>query len=184
MELNMRSFWLLVCLVFTLGFASGQDYRPKPGETVLALAIEGRGNVYIRLHTREAPNTTAQIVKLARSGFYNGQKFHKVLKSPRPYLVQIGDPASKSDVDGAGAGGSGSTVAYEDSGFSNEAGAVGLAAFRDDKNSGDSQFYMLLDKAAYLDKKYTVFGQVVAGMDVLRKVERGDRLQSATILQG
>jgi len=180
----MRFICLLFCLVLAgLGFA--QDYRPARGETVLRLAIEGRGNVYIRLHTKEAPNTTAHIIQLAKSGFYDGQKFHKVLKSPRPYLVQVGDPASRNqDLDSIGNGGSGNPVAYEESGFSNEAGAVGLAAQRDDKNSGDSQFYMLLDRASFLDRKYTVFGQVVSGMDVLRKVEKGDRLQSVSVLQG
>jgi cyclophilin family peptidyl-prolyl cis-trans isomerase len=60
---------------------------------------------------------------------------------------------------------------------------VGLAAIPGDKNSGDCQFYILLSKARFLDGNYTVFGRVVAGMDVVKKVERGDRITSVSVLR-
>src|SRR5215475_9567626 len=139
----MRATWLLLLLFAVLGFAQAQDYRPKAGETVMRLAVVGRGNIFIKLHTKEAPKTCEQIVRLVRSGFYDGQRFHKVFKSPRPFLVQIGDPTSRAgDLQQVGNGGSGTTVEYEDSGFSNETGAVGLAAPPTNKNGGDCQFYM------------------------------------------
>lgn len=172
---------LLISILAAIGF--GQNYSPKAGETVLRIAVEGRGNVFVKLYLREAPKTCAQILQLVRRGFYNGQRFHKVIKSPRPYLVQIGDPASKGqDLDQAGGGGSGNRVPYEDSGYKNEAGAVGLATVEGDPSSGDSQFYMLLDRASFLDKKYTVFGQVVEGMDILKRIERGDKVTAITVL--
>ncbi len=151
---------------------------------MLRIAIEGRGDIIIKLHTREAPKTTAHIIKLARAGFYDGQRFHKVERSPKPYLAVVGDPQSKVDVDAAniGQGGSGARIPFEDSGFVNEEGSVGLAHNLDDRDSGDSQFYMLLAPAKFLDGDYTVFGKVVMGMDVLQKIKKGDRIVSITVI--
>ncbi|MBS1720312.1 MAG: peptidylprolyl isomerase [Armatimonadetes bacterium] len=180
----MRRIGLLITILLLAVFALAQDYTPAKGEVVLKMVVEGRGNVFIRLYPARAPKTVAAIVKLVKSGFYNKQSFHKVMKSPRPYLVQIGDPASKvKQDDSVGDGGAGVKLPYEDSGLKNEAGSVGLAAIPGEKNSGDSQFYILLDRASFLDGKYTVFGQVVAGMDVVRRIERWDRVESATIIE-
>lgn len=177
----MRVLIALLTFFTLVSLATAQGYRPKAGETVLRMDIEGKGSVFILLHTKDAPQATGQVSRLVRSRFYDGQRFHRVEKSPRPYLVQVGDPASKRGVEGAGAGGSGSTVPYENSGHSHREGAVGLAMTN---NRGDSQFYIMLAPARFLDGKYTVFGQVVAGMDVVKGVERGDRIASATILTG
>ena len=179
----MRLLLLLLSLlaVLTSGFA--QAYKPKAGETVMKLEVEGRGDVYIKFHMKESPKTAAHILGLVKSGFYDGLRFHKVDNSPKPYLVQIGDPASKSG-DLSGNGGSGAHIAYEDSGFSNVAGAVGLAHPLKNREDGDSQFYMLLDRSSFLDGNYTVFGQVVAGMDVLKKIEKGDRVVKVTVITG
>jgi cyclophilin family peptidyl-prolyl cis-trans isomerase len=183
----MKAFFVALILTLVASLTMAQEYKPKAGETVLRVAVEGRGNIFIKLHTKEAPNTTSQIIRLARSGFYNGQRFFRVEKSPRPFLAQIGDPKSKSgDIDDAslGSGGSGSRVAYEDSGYPNVAGAVGLSALPNDKNSGDSQFYMLMATSRFLDGSYTVFGQIVQGMDVLRTIEKGDRVSGVSVLNG
>lgn len=183
-------FWLLLGMVFALiGVAVGrQSYSPKAGETVLRLDIEARGSIYIKLHTKEAPRTTAHILRLARSGFYDGQRVFKVVKSPRPFLVQLGDPlskdASKLDDPKMGTGGSGTKIPFENSGFSNEEGAVGLATPPNDRDGGDSQFYMLLGDYKFLDGSYTVFGKIVSGMDVLRKVDRGDVIVNVRVLGG
>lgn len=153
----------------------------------MILDIQGRGQVSILLYVNEAPKTTAQIIRLAQSGFYNGQKFFKVVKQPKPFLIQTGDPNSKSkpaDDASLGKGGSGSRVPYENSGFPNVEGAVGLSTLPNDRDSGDSQFYILLGAARFLDGSYTVFGKVVAGMDVVRGVELGDKVTSATIVRG
>lgn len=175
---------LLICTLLVAAltaFAFDQAYKPKAGETVLKVEIEGRGDVYIKLYTKEAPKATAQILKLAKSGFYDGQKFHRVDTDPKPFLVQIGDPASKKG-DLSGKGGSGARIGYEESGFTNVAGAVGLAHPVKDVEGGDSQFYMLLDKASFLDGNYTVFGKVVSGMDVLKKVAKGDKVNKITVV--
>lgn len=186
----MRSLVILFCALLAIPALFGQiasaqsgPYRPKSGETVLKLEIEGRGDVYIKLHTKEAPKTTTHILKLAKDGFYDGQRFHRVETSPRPYLAQIGDPASKSG-DLSGNGGSGARIDYEDSGYGNEAGAVGLSRPKNDAGGGDSQFYILYERASFLDGNYTVFGKVVGGMDVVKKIQRGDRVIRVSTLTG
>lgn len=177
----MRAIFLFLLALCAFSFAGAQAYHPKPGETVIKMEVEGAGDVYIKLHTKEAPKTTAKILKLVRENFYDGQRFHRVETSPKPYLVQIGDPNSKNN-DLSGNGGSGEKIGYEESGFSNVSGAVGLSRPKDDPQGGDSQFYILFDRASFLDGNYTVFGQVVQGMDALRKVQRGDRVLRVTVV--
>ncbi|CAN5506134.1 hypothetical protein BH11ARM1_BH11ARM1_16920 [soil metagenome] len=179
----MKFLISLVLSVLLLGVAMGQNYTAKPGETLLKLEVEGRGNIIIKLHSKQAPKTVEHILELVKAGFYNGQRFHRVERTPKPYLVQVGDPNSKSG-DLSGAGATNGTLAYEDSGFKNEAGAVGLAHSVDNRDTGDGQFYMLLDRSSFLDNNYTVFGRVVDGMDVLRKIVKGDRLVSVTVVGG
>ncbi|MBX3117699.1 MAG: peptidylprolyl isomerase [Fimbriimonadaceae bacterium] len=178
----------MAAIVVLAVWAIAQAYQPKQGETIMVVEVAGRGTVHIKLHTKEAPNTTAQIMRLAQNGFYNGQRFFKVDKSPKPFLVQTGDPASKDasnlDKPTMGSGGSGTKVAYEDSGFANQEGSVGLSTKPNDRDSGDSQFYILLGNFPFLDGSYTVFGKVVSGMDVVKKIERGDVISSVKIVKG
>lgn len=183
----MRCFLTIAAAVGAVS-CLGQGYSPQPGETILRLDVDGRGAIFIKLHIREAPKTTAHIAKLAREGFYNGQRFFRVVKEPRPYLVALGDPDSRDarniENPTIGQKGSGSRIPYEETGFKNDAGAVGLSTLPKDRNSGDSQFYMLLGPSRFLDGNYTVFGRVVGGMDVLNRIERGDVVSRASILNG
>lgn len=174
----MRRLLPLLLTLFLAVFAHAQS------DPSLKLEIEGRGTVIIRLYRDKAPKAVAQIVKLAKSGFYDGLRFHRADRTPRPYLVQVGDPKSKSgdlNAPGMGTNGTGARIAFEDSGLTNVAGAVGLARLGQDRDSGDSQFYILLGAQRFLDGNYTVFGQVTDGMDVVRKIEKGDRINKATI---
>lgn len=179
-------------IAFGLGMmalaAMAQGYVPAKGETVLKVDIDTRGSLYIKLFTAEAPNTTNQILSLVNSGFYNSQKFHRVEKSPKPFLVQIGAPGSKTksvDDPELQKEGTGNRVAYENSGYKNDQeGMVGLSTQPGNRDSGDSQFYILLGPAKFLDGNYTVFGKVVAGIDVLRKIEKGDRVSTVSVLKG
>ena len=153
-------------------------------DAFMRVSVAGRGSFTIQLYTEKAPKTTAHIIRLVKSGFYDGLRFHMAVHSPRPYLVQVGDPASRSgDLDSVGSGGSGTTVPYEDTGMPNVTGAVGLSALPGNKDSGDSQFYVLLGPARFLDGNYTVFGKVVDGMDVVNKIEKGDRIEKATVTE-
>lgn len=183
----MRVFVCLVALLMILSQALGQDYRPQGGETDLKLEIEGRGNIYIKLYTKLAPKTTSHIIKLANQGFYNGQRFHRVERRPKPYLVWFGDPLTKTlDLDDPqiGSGGSGTRIPFEDTNLSHEEGAVGLARALSDRDSGDSQFYLVLEPAKFLDGNYTVFGKVVSGLDIMHRLEKGDLVVSVTVVKG
>lgn len=169
-------------MILTTGFA------PAPmADTTLNLTVEGKGEIVIRLATDKAPRTTAHIMRLAESGFYNGQKFFRVVTEPRPFLVQFGDPGSRSKPMGdpdLGKGGSGAKIAFEDTGLPNVEGSVGLSTPQGQRDAGDSQFYVNLDNNRFLDGNYTVFGQVVRGMDVVKRLRLGDQVTSATVKRG
>lgn len=177
---------LLIGLVLSpLAFAQG--YTPKDGETVLRLFIEDKGDIYILLYTKEAPKTTARIIELVGQKFYDGQRFYKVVRSPKPFIAMVGDPASREKKAGdpsLGNGKTGQSIPYENSGKSHVTGAVGLATLENQKDTGDCQFYICLAPAKFLDGNYTVFGQVVSGGDVLQKLQLGDRIRAATIQRG
>jgi cyclophilin family peptidyl-prolyl cis-trans isomerase len=198
---NKLALWILAaCALAGACLAVGQAgagkgltktraaFKLRAGQTVLELTIQKRGEVYIDLDTKNAPKTTAQIISLAQSGFYNGQKFFKVLKSPRPYLVQTGDPLSRTEPmesDKLGNGGSGTMIPYEETHQEYYAGRVVLATLDGDPNTGDSQFYILLgDYDNLLKGTGTVFGRVILGMDVVNRIELGDQIVTATILSG
>jgi peptidyl-prolyl cis-trans isomerase B (cyclophilin B) len=154
-------------------------------ETTMKVAVEGKGDIVIKLYTKEAPKACNHIMALIKQGFYDGQRFFRVTRSPRPYIAQAGDPASRNGVDDPtiGSGGTGARIPYEDSGHSNVKYAVGLAAvLSKDRDSGDSQFYIVLgDGNKFLDGSYTVFGMVTSGQDVVDKLEKGDKITSVTI---
>ncbi len=175
---------LAICVTLILGMTA-RAQSPRAGDSYWKLEIENKGTITIKLHTKEAPKTTAHIAKLAKSGFYDGQRFFRVTWTPRPYLAQSGDPLSKDksklNDSRMGTGGSGTRIPFEDSGYSHEEGAVGLAAQPNDRNSGDSQFYIVLGASRFLDGNYTIFGKVVGGMEVVRKLEVADRITSSRI---
>lgn len=179
-----RVIFLLLAVLLTF-CAYAQTIQGALGEGPrLRLEIEGKGTITIRLYPDKAPKAVAHIVKLAKMGFYDGLKFHRADRKPRPYLVQVGDPQSRfGNLDAADMGtkGSGAKIPYEDSGLPNIVGAVGLARLGEDRDTGDSQFYILLGAQPFLNGNYTVFGQIVEGMDVVRKIDKGDRIVRATV---
>ena len=183
----MRLF-VAVLSIFILTLAAfGEPPQLAPGESAVKMEIEGRGDIVFKLFTKEAPKTTTQIMRLVKQGFYNGQKFHRVERQPRPYLAWFGDPGTKTmelDNGAIGGGGSGTRIPYEPNSRTHVVGAVGLAHPVNEKDGGDSQFYFVLGPASFLDGNYTVFGQVISGQDVLKKIERGDKVVNVTVITG
>jgi cyclophilin family peptidyl-prolyl cis-trans isomerase len=173
----MRSLFFSAALLLT-AFPASASRQEKT--TLLVMNVEGRGEVQMRLYPERAPKTVARILALVKGDFYDGLRFHRVDRKPKPYIAVVGDPKSKTDLDAAGAGGSGVKLAYEDSGLSNDVGAVGLAHPEDDPR-GDSQFYIVLGPAQFLDGSYTVFGKVTKGMDVVQSLQRGDRVANVRV---
>jgi peptidylprolyl isomerase len=117
----------------------------------------------------ETPNTVANFEKLASSGFYNGVKFHRVIKG---FMIQGGDPLTKDDAQKAkwGTGGPGYTFPDEITPDNkNDIGTIAMANAGPDTNG--SQFFINVANNNFLDTKHTVFGKVTSGMDVVQAIE-------------
>jgi peptidyl-prolyl cis-trans isomerase B (cyclophilin B) len=131
-----------------------------------------RGDIRIQLHDDKAPKTVANFEKLAGDGFYNGLKFHRVIKD---FMVQTGCPK------GTGTGGPGYTFKDE---FHRDlrhdkAGVLSMA--NAGPNTNGSQFFITHGPQPHLDNKHSVFGQVIEGQDVVNKIQQGDVMESVTI---
>lgn len=146
------------------GKAEQSQLVPAPGKSLQVMLETSRGTITVELFPDSAPKTVARFTELARKGFYNGLAFYRVL--PR-FLVQTGDPS------GDGTGGSGQSLPAEFNDRKHVAGTVGMAR-RHDPDSADSQFYICLETQPFLDGEYTVFGQVIEGLDLLPKIQERD----------
>ena len=122
------------------------------------------GQIKLEMFDQDAPNTVANFVKLAREGFYDGLAFHRVIDG---FMAQGGDP------DGNGTGGSGVNIDAEFSSEQHIRGTVSMARAQD-PNSGDSQFFICFQDASWLDGQYTIWGQVVKGMEHVDKIKQGE----------
>lgn len=131
------------------------------------------GLVQIELYPGEAPKTVEQITRLAKSGFYNGKIFHRVEPG---FVVQGGDPT------GTGRGGSGKNIPAEFNKHKHVKGTVAMAR-TSDPNSADSQFYICLGDAPFLDGQYTVFGKVTSGMEFVDKIKVGDKMVEVSVIE-
>ena len=126
------------------------------------------GNITFKLYPKQAPNTVTRIIELTNQGFYDGIIFHRVVSN---FVVQGGDPT------GTGTSGSGKKLKAEFNSLQHIKGTVAMARAQD-PDSADSQFYIALTTLPHLDQKYTVFGQVVEGLDHLVKIKKGDKILS------
>lgn len=128
-----------------------------------------QGDIVIEFFDQDAPNTVANFVKLAQSGFYDGTKFHRVIKD---FMIQGGDPQSKDDSLMARWGTGGPGYQFEDEihlNNKNEIGTISMANAGPDTNG--SQFFINTADNSFLDYKHTVFGKVVRGMEVVNAIE-------------
>jgi cyclophilin family peptidyl-prolyl cis-trans isomerase len=123
------------------------------------------GRVVIELRPDLAPGHVARIKELAREGFYDGTPFHRVIDG---FMAQGGDPT------GTGTGGSKKPNLKAE--FSAEPHVRGVCSMAraNDPNSANSQFFICFDDARFLDRKYTVWGKVVSGMELVDKLKRGE----------
>jgi len=135
-----------------------------------AVFTTNQGNFSLSLETEKAPKTVANFVKLAQAGFYNGQRFHRVIEG---FMIQGGDPLSKDVANKAmwGTGGPGYQFADEfGAGLSNVTGTISMA--NAGPNTNGSQFFINTNDNVFLDGKHAVFGKVVSGMDVVMKISQ------------
>ena len=122
------------------------------------------GRVVIQMRPDLAPKHVARIKELVRQGFYDGIVFHRVIDG---FMAQTGDPT------GTGMGGSGQNIPAEFTTQPYQRGTVGMARAAS-INSADSQFFIMFDRVSSLDGKYTVWGQVVSGMEYVDQIKRGE----------
>lgn len=125
------------------------------------------GKIAFELLPNLAPETVRSFVKLAKTSFYDGTLFHRVIPG---FMIQGGDPnTKKSDKSKWGIGSPGYTIKAEFNSKSHLRGIVSMARATDPDSAG-SQFFIVTTDSTFLDRQYTVFGQVIEGMDVADKI--------------
>lgn len=132
-------------------------------ENTLILTLKD-GPVIIELKPEAAPNHVARIKELTREGFYDGVVFHRVIDG---FMAQTGDPT------GTGTGGSGKKLKAEFNDLKHKRGAVSMARAAS-PDSADSQFFIVFKSSPFLNGQYTVWGEVVQGMEYVDMIKKGD----------
>ena len=122
-----------------------------------------KGLVIIETYPEKAPKTVKRIVELSNKGFYDGLTFHRVISG---FMAQGGDP------EGNGTGGSGQNIVAEFNDIKHERGIVSMAR-SDEIDSADSQFFICYDSHPFLDGKYTAWGKVIQGMNLVERIPEG-----------
>lgn len=152
-----------------------------------------RGSIQIRLFPAAAPRTVARVRQWTRDGAYDGTWFHRVVREPRPFILQGGDPVSASHAPPADpAARAAAAVAFgggtlepaletEASARLHKVGAVALAVSQDGQIAGP-QFYVALADLPHLDGQAPVFGQIEGGWSVISQLTVGDRIVRATLV--
>lgn len=135
-----------------------------------AIIETDKGNIELTLFEKEAPNTVANFEKLAKSGFYDGLTFHRVIPE---FVIQGGCPK------GNGTGDPGYTIKCEINPHKHGTGALSMA--HAGKDTGGSQFFITHSPQQHLDGVHTVFGKVIKGMKVVNAVKPGDIMRKVTI---
>jgi len=151
--------------------AEAAPWAPVPEGTRLEL-LTSRGAIRVRLDVREAPRTSAVMAGLAERGFHDGTTFHRVVPD---FVAQGGDPR------GDGEGGPGFTVRCEVGGLRYSRGTLGMAL--SGKDTGGSQFFFTHSPQPHLEGRYTAFGQVESGQDVVDSLLEGDTLLRVRVLR-
>jgi len=159
-----------------LFIASTAGFLPSAlAEKLGALMKTSKGDIVIEFYDQQAPKTSEHIKGLISRGFYNqGMRFHRVVPG---FVIQTGDPTN------TGTGGCGVNIPLEvnnDLGHA-DAGIVAMARGQG-LDSASSQFYITLDRQSSLDAKYTVFGRVIQGMDVIPMIDTTDKIYTVELL--
>ena len=132
------------------------------------------------LFDTEVPNTVANFEKLANSEFYDGTRFHRVIPN---FMIQGGDPLSRNPADPrVGTGGPGYKIKCETHLNTHRHVAGTLSMAHAGKDTGGSQFFICHSPQAHLDRKHTVFGQVIEGLEVVNAIRKDDLITSIRVV--
>jgi len=150
---------------------------PSPTQNEVAVIQTSEGEMVAEFWPDVAPQTVENFKKLARSGFYDGTAFHRIVKG---FMIQGGDPLTKdpSKENRWGTGDPGYKIKAEFNDKIHDKGVLSMARSAD-PNSAGSQFFVCLGRAPHLDKQYTGFGRVIKGDDVLTKIGETEVVMSA-----
>ncbi len=158
---------------------TSQNQTPSPTQTVVEnvsnesfISIKTKdGEIIVKLYSKETPNTVANFIKKANSGFYKNLLFHRVIPG---FMAQGGDPL--------GTGTGGGSIKSEINNIPFVRGTIGLARGGDKEISNDSQFFICFtnEGCQHLTGDYVNFGEVISGLDVLDKIQQGDKIIDIT----
>ncbi len=134
-----------------------------------------KGDMHVDFYDNDAPNTVANFVKLAKSGFYNGLTFHRVIPD---FVIQGGCP------NGTGAGGPGYKIDCELTGENQYHDRGVLSMAHAGRNTGGSQFFVCHSRkqTSHLDRNHTCFGKVSEGVDIVDEIREGDKIVAIEII--
>jgi cyclophilin family peptidyl-prolyl cis-trans isomerase len=172
----------LVVLVCALAPASARSQTDAaavaaPGEEKaggnalphMVITTKKYGDIVVELYPDAAPKAVERIMSLVRSGFYNGLTFHRV----ESYVIQTG--AIESELPKI----EGEMFSQK---LTHEEGMVGMARLPDDYDSAKTQFYICKQHLPLMNNEYTIFGKVIEGYDIVKKIKRGDAIKTITIV--
>ena len=175
--MRIISLFLLICLSACFNNNSDSSISGmlkqdnNNSESITGLLKTKHGDLKIKFYPGKAPQTVKRITHLANKKFFDGIQFHRVIPN---FVVQAGDPT------GTGMGGSGTKIKAEFNDLKHTKGIVAMARAAHDNDSADSQFYIALNTLPHLDKKYTIFGKVIDGIEILDQIKKGDQIISFT----
>jgi peptidyl-prolyl cis-trans isomerase B (cyclophilin B) len=176
-EVSMKffkiGFLLVACMLFMNSALAEMKYKKFTPEETKKMSETGAvietkfGNIDLRFSPQGAPNHVHNFIELAKKGFYDGTTFHRVIPG---FMIQGGDPNTKNpDRSRQGMGGPGYTIKAEFNEKPHKRGTLSMARSTNPDSAG-SQFFLCVADAPFLDGKYTVFGEVVSGIDVVDEI--------------
>jgi peptidyl-prolyl cis-trans isomerase B (cyclophilin B) len=170
------ALFLLLCI------APSSAMQTSPGAGPIIVLETVKGTIEVETYPEEAPKTVARVLDLVKENFYNGLRFHR---AEPDFLVQIGDPTTRNMAmqEWWGRAGSGKPIGAVEITKKRRhvRGAVAMAYAGTNPKAADSQFYIVLAAKPELDAKYTVFGRVINGMEVVDRLRRADVLKKASL---
>jgi len=158
----------LLAAILAVASVNAEEQKPMNSANEVAVIKTSEGEMVAEFWPEVAPNTVENFKKLARSGFYDGTAFHRIVKG---FMIQGGDPLTKDSAKESryGTGDPGYKIKAEFNDRSHERGVLSMAR-SSDPNSAGSQFFICLANVSRLDHQYTTFGKIIKGDDVLGKI--------------
>jgi cyclophilin family peptidyl-prolyl cis-trans isomerase len=178
----LRVLPAIVLSLTTVALTTVAAQQKAPGAGAVIVLETAKGTIEFETYPEEAPKTVARVLELVKKNFYNGQRFHRAEPN---FIIQVGDPVSRdvSRQEWWGRQSAGKPIGVSEITRKRRhvLGAVGMAYPGTDKAAADSQFYITRRAAPEMDGKFTVFGKVLTGQDVVARIQRGDVLKRAYV---